>query len=655
MSVQALSRWIACCLLAGSAACVESQPFSGKDGTDLGADPGPADPGGGDVAGDPGALDPGVADPGEADPGGTDPGVADPGVTDPGEADAVLADPGPADSGADVLVPCQLNEDCDDGNPCTNDLCVDDFCSPSNVADATACEPANKCFEDGHCQSGVCVGAPVVCPTGGPCVGYTCNSQVGCITVFKNGAPCEVTTDPCSESAGTCNGFGTCVSPPRHWTWIGGDPDTKERATSLLRTPDNEVLVTGWAETSVQTGERAPRAWLLGPGGVLLHSLSPAPEEAVSGVLLDAVRTASGYFLVGRGVGPGGNDDGLVLLTDAALHVVDVKHHAFGQGALDFDEGYVAVAAVSSGFVAVGATSRDGLADNDVWVSWLDLNGDVTDTRAFGGASNQFAGDVVALGPAAIAVAANTASGGSAGISGWVFTLGLGDAVPKDEWTLTPVASDTHRTLSGIGRVASDVYLVTGTEVFDDPAVAGVDDYRGYVARLEKGSAAPIWEAPLGDPATDDRLYGLSSAPLVGSGSGHWIAAGQRPGASGVVDGWLMAVSGDETRRVAWSRTYQASDPSVGGKGYFEASAVSSQGWIAAAGFVETTELDEQAWVVTTDPWGAEACELNCAGKTLSDCDNGNKCSYDLCSPSDGQCDNAQLSAPIIPCDINPG
>jgi hypothetical protein len=116
-----------------------------------------------------------------------------------------------------------------------------------------------------------------------------------------------------------------------------------------------------------------------------------------------------------------------------------------------------------------------------------------------------------------------------------------------------------------------------------------------------------------------------------------------------------MAVSGDETRRVAWSRTYQPSDPSAGTTGYFEAAAVSDQGWIAAAGFLQTVTLDEQAWVITTDPWGAEACEADCAGKTLSDCDNGNKCTYDLCDPAGGACINSEPSAPLIPCDSTPG
>jgi len=64
---------------------------------------------------------------------------------------------------ADTCLPCIVNAECDDFNPCTMDECADDVCVFTPVADGTACDDGAFCTLVDSCQSGTCVG------TGDPC------------------------------------------------------------------------------------------------------------------------------------------------------------------------------------------------------------------------------------------------------------------------------------------------------------------------------------------------------------------------------------------------------------------------------------------------------------------------------------------------------
>jgi hypothetical protein len=50
---------------------------------------------------------------------------------------------------------CEINADCDDGNQCTYDRCVDGRCSFPNKPDGTSC--TRECFMgSGECEDGNC-------------------------------------------------------------------------------------------------------------------------------------------------------------------------------------------------------------------------------------------------------------------------------------------------------------------------------------------------------------------------------------------------------------------------------------------------------------------------------------------------------------------
>jgi hypothetical protein len=95
---------------------------------------------------------------------------------------------------------------CDDGNACTVDACDPVVgCTGTPVANGTACDDLTVCNGHETCQAGVCTaGTPPVCNDGNPCTLDLCNAVSGCqSTPLADGTLC---TD-----ANVCNGTETCV------------------------------------------------------------------------------------------------------------------------------------------------------------------------------------------------------------------------------------------------------------------------------------------------------------------------------------------------------------------------------------------------------------------------------------------------------------
>ncbi|HNO77545.1 MAG TPA: M12 family metallo-peptidase [Phycisphaerae bacterium] len=108
---------------------------------------------------------------------------------------------------------CTLNSECDDGNPCTDDICDPELgcINPNNSA---ACDDGNACTTSDVCNAGSCVGSsPLVCDDSNACTDDTCDPGSGC--VFTNNTnPCDdgdacTTSDVCD--AGSCVGSSPLV------------------------------------------------------------------------------------------------------------------------------------------------------------------------------------------------------------------------------------------------------------------------------------------------------------------------------------------------------------------------------------------------------------------------------------------------------------
>jgi cysteine-rich repeat protein len=152
--------------------------------------------------------------------------------------------------------------DCDDGNVCTTDKCspVQGCLHTLNTA---PCDDGNFCTLKDQCQLGQCVGAqPAVCNDNNPCTDDSCVPESGCI--FKtNQAACDdgsacTTGDTCK--AGWCQGTALACNDSNLCTDDSCDPKS-----GCAYTPNTVPCDDGNACTS---GDVCAAGKCAGPGGV---------------------------------------------------------------------------------------------------------------------------------------------------------------------------------------------------------------------------------------------------------------------------------------------------------------------------------------------------------------------------------------------------
>lgn len=111
---------------------------------------------------------------------------------------------------------------CGDGNPCTKDSCDAVVGCVYPDAEGVACSDSNPCTTQDTCQSGKCLGGPLLaCDDGVACTKDACDAAKGC-TATPDDAGCsdgiECTADVCDPSKGCqhqpdntkCLPFGPC-------------------------------------------------------------------------------------------------------------------------------------------------------------------------------------------------------------------------------------------------------------------------------------------------------------------------------------------------------------------------------------------------------------------------------------------------------------
>ena len=98
-------------------------------------------------------------------------------------------------------------KDCDDGDPCTDDTCVQGLGCFSYL-NAAPCDDGDACTTGDVCQAGLCKGLGFLdCDDGSPCTGDACDPLVGCVNAPIPG-PCD-DGDACTLGE-ACVG-GACV------------------------------------------------------------------------------------------------------------------------------------------------------------------------------------------------------------------------------------------------------------------------------------------------------------------------------------------------------------------------------------------------------------------------------------------------------------
>ena len=103
-------------------------------------------------------------------------------------------------------------KDCDDANPCTDDVCFANVgcVHPPNTAPCDA--DGSACSVDDACKDGVCLpGAITDCDDGNPCTVDGCDANGDCVNPPKGG-PCDADGSSCTQDD-ACQG-GECVPGP---------------------------------------------------------------------------------------------------------------------------------------------------------------------------------------------------------------------------------------------------------------------------------------------------------------------------------------------------------------------------------------------------------------------------------------------------------
>jgi len=106
---------------------------------------------------------------------------------------------------------------CDDLNPCTTDSCDPNTGSCIHVNDNTrVCDDGSVCTQLDKCQDGVCTGYnPLSCEDGNPCTTNVCDATVGCLSSFANAVACEdgnacTVNDSCNQGVCVSGGGNQC-------------------------------------------------------------------------------------------------------------------------------------------------------------------------------------------------------------------------------------------------------------------------------------------------------------------------------------------------------------------------------------------------------------------------------------------------------------
>jgi hypothetical protein len=90
--------------------------------------------------------------------------------------------------------------------------CKSAACNPTSGAcelvagpDGTPCEPSSPCQAAGICAGGKCQGPAIVCDDGNPCTTDVCDTATGCVSKPESGASCD-DGDPCTSKDACKNG-----------------------------------------------------------------------------------------------------------------------------------------------------------------------------------------------------------------------------------------------------------------------------------------------------------------------------------------------------------------------------------------------------------------------------------------------------------------
>ncbi|MCK4659126.1 MAG: VCBS repeat-containing protein [Phycisphaerae bacterium] len=197
---------------------------------------------------------------------------------------------------------CEIADDCpDDGNLCTDAICVDGICDVEfNTAE---CDDGDACTENDVCSNGVCAGTVVVCDEG-----YECDPDTGeCVLIA--GDEFAVTIEGCPEedvNIGAEVALTAVVANETEgamlwYEWTNATPTEDGGAEATLAASDVSVTVTAYEYEDIDTngvwdaGEETATA-TSAACEITVQYTSDLQVEAGS---LVAIRSAAGAYFSG--------------------------------------------------------------------------------------------------------------------------------------------------------------------------------------------------------------------------------------------------------------------------------------------------------------------------------------------------------------------
>lgn len=360
------------------------------------------------------------------------------------------------------------------------------------------------------------------------------------------------------------------------WSQTYGGPAGNEGPLDLRELPDHSIVIAGHTDSF---GTRTGDAWWLHIDG--------------DGRLLD--QRVYGNALPGGAAGAAIDPDGGMVVVGA--HTLDLftdrdawAHHVGRSGVIDWEWGFdadpglhsfLAVAATTGGYIAVGSTAISTSPPIHAWAVSLDHSGNVIWQQRYNGGVAEVADLVV-----------QTLDGGYA-IAGWSTSSGAGS---RDLWLLKVSGTGTiqwQKTYGGADQEEATGLIQTADGGYAVSAFTNTFAASGHAAWLLRldGSGNVVWQKVMGDAEWSDFHNVLRTR------DGNLICTGRISGPSSN-DLWVVKFR-DSDGAVLWQRAYEGTEGDWGSQTIELDDNDLLIGGVWAWGFPE-----EDIWIQRTDPSG---------------------------------------------------
>ena len=483
---------------------------------------------------------------------------------------------------------------CDDKNACTADVCDPKTGACGNTPTTDSCSDGNACTGFDQCGAGKCLGKEVTCDDGNGCTHDACDVAVGCVYV-ANKASCDLGAckqdDVCSAgncTAGSIDRFFTTLLPLAFNQWV------------VRLFPQGLVALTGGGYMAVgqKFGGSSPsgvRYAIDGTGKQVLYDLI--------GELPRALGRVGGQLLV-------------TILADGKARLVVIEETGnlgLNVAAGNLTEG-LAVADLA-GTALVAGVSLD--VQNHNRCTAVRFKADLSTAWGWQGLEGACTAAAVAPDQKHVLVVGSGLIKANALLDG-VFGLITANGGQVASWSMGGADNDIAYDVTPVGNSG---FLVVGST-----ASKGAGGSDGWLVRVDPNGTV-LWERTVGTAAAD------VFRAVVATADGFVVAGSTTAGSAGGSDNWLVGI--DRFGNVRWERTFGsgANDTVenllLDGKGEFVGS---------------SAETNATLW--RRDRWGFGSCAAAgaCKGLTGQDCDDGNPCTVDTCSPTGG-CKSSAMAA----------